>query len=65
MLEEIDKYNYLNVIAEGGVEGGFKSLDERMKDAGGVIGMVKYAAKRSGSKFESLSKRRMEVAGGE
>ena len=38
LLEEINKYTYLGVIAEGGVKGGFKSLGERMKDARGVIG---------------------------
>ena len=33
LLEEIDKYKYLGVIAEGGVKRGFKSVGERMKDA--------------------------------
>ena len=36
---------------QGGFKGGFKSLDERMKNAREVIGMVKFAAKKSGSGF--------------
>ena len=36
---------------EGGKQGGFKSMGDRMKEANGLIGMVKYAAKRSGSKY--------------
>ena len=48
---ETDKYKYLRVVALGVVNGGFRSLGERMKDARGVIGMVKYSAKRSGSRF--------------
>ena len=38
-------------VTEEGIKGGFKSLGERIKDARRVIGMVKYVAKRSGSKF--------------
>ena len=51
VLEETDKYKYLGVVAIGGINVFFRSLGERMKDARGVIGMVKYAAKRSGSRF--------------
>ena len=29
----------------------FKSMGDRMKEANGLIGMVKYAAERSGSKY--------------
>ena len=31
-----------------GLNGGFKSMGDRMVDANGVLGMVKYAAARSG-----------------
>ena len=31
--------------------GGFKSMGDRMKEANGLIGMVNYAAERSGSKY--------------
>ena len=48
VLEETDKYKYLAI---GGINGVFRSLGERMKDTRGVIGMVKYVAKRSGSRF--------------
>ena len=51
VLEETDNYKYLGVVAIGGINGVFRSLGERMKDARGVIGMVKYAAKRSVSRF--------------
>ena len=50
-VSEVRKYTYLGVTVEGGLDGGFKSMGDRMKDANGVIGMVKYAAKRSGSRF--------------
>ena len=33
------------------VLGSFRSLCERIKDARGVIGMVKYAVKKSGSRL--------------
>ena len=33
-----------------GVNGGFKSMGDRMVDANKVLGMVKYAAARSGNK---------------
>ena len=46
-ISEVRKYTYLGVTVEGGLDGGFKSMGDRMKDANGVIGMVKYAAKRS------------------
>ena len=50
-ISEVRKYTYLGVTVEGGLDGGFKSMGDRMKDANRVIGMVKYAAKRSGSRF--------------
>ena len=39
------------MTVEGRMNGGFKSMGDRLKYANGVIGMVKYAAKRSGSRF--------------
>ena len=36
---------------KGGLNGGFKSMGERLVDAYEVLGMVKYAAARSGSKY--------------
>ena len=62
-LEEIDMYKYLCVIAGGGVEGGFKSLEERMKDARGVW-YVEICCKNI-RKQVCCGERRMEVAGGE
>ena len=38
-------------MVEGGKHGGFKSMGDRMKEANGQIGMVKYAAERSGSRY--------------
>ena len=42
-----------NIIwaVKAGLNGGFKSMGDRMVDANGVLGMVKYAAARSGSKY--------------
>ena len=36
---------------KAGLNGGFRSMGDRMVDANGVLGMVKYAAARSGSKL--------------
>ena len=36
---------------KAGLNGGFKSMGDRMVDANGVLVMVKYAAARSGSKY--------------
>ena len=33
------------------MHGGFKNMGDRMKEANGLIGIVKYAAKRSESKY--------------
>ena len=33
------------------LNGGFKSMEDRMVNANGVLGMVKYAAARSASKY--------------
>ena len=36
---------------KAGLNGSFKSMGNRMVDANGVLGMVKYASARSGSKY--------------
>ena len=48
---EVEEYNYLGITIEGGKLGCFKSMGDQMKEANGPIGMVKYAAERSGSKY--------------
>ena len=48
---EVKRYVYLEVTVEGGLDGGFMSVGDRIKHANRVVGMVKYAAKRSGSRF--------------
>ena len=50
-IGEIEEYKYLGIMIEGGKHGRFKSMGDRMKEANGLIGMVKYAAERSGSKY--------------
>ena len=50
-IGEVEEYKYLGITIEGGKDGGFKSMGDRMKEANGLIGMVKYAAERSGSKY--------------
>ena len=45
-IGEVEKYKYLGVT----VKAGFKGMGDRMVDTNGVLGMVKYAASRSGSK---------------
>ena len=44
-------YYYLCVTVKVGLNGGFKSMGDRMMDANEVLGMVKCAAARSGSKY--------------
>ena len=48
---DVEEYKYLRITIEGGKYGGFKSMGDRMKEENGLIGMVKYAAERSGSKY--------------
>ena len=43
-IEEVEEYKYLGITVEGGKHGDFKSMGDRMKEAKGLIGMVKYAA---------------------
>ena len=50
-IKEVEEYQYLGVTVQGGKNGGFKSMGDRMVEANGVIGMIKYAAKRSGNKY--------------
>ena len=50
-IGEVEEYNYLGIAVEGGKHGGFKSMGDRMKEANGLMGMVKYAAERSGHKY--------------
>ena len=48
---EVEEYKYLGITVEGGKYGCFKSMGDRMKEANGLIKLVKYAAERSGSKY--------------
>ena len=41
---------YISVTVKACLNVGFKNTGDRMVDAHGVLGMVKYAATRSGSK---------------
>ena len=50
-IGEVEEYKYLGVTVKAGLSGGFRSMGDRMVDANGVLGMVKYAAARSGSKY--------------
>ena len=50
-IGEVEEYKYLDVTVKAGLNGGFKSMGDRMVDANGVLGMVKFAAARSGSKY--------------
>ena len=49
-IVEVEEFTYLEIMLEGGKHGGFKSMGYRMKEANGM-GMMKYAAERSGSKY--------------
>ena len=50
-IGEVEEYKYLGITIEVGKHGSFKSMGDRLKEANGLIGMVKYAAERSGSKY--------------
>ena len=50
MMGEVEEYKYLGITVEGGKNCGFKSMGDRMKK-NRLMGMVKYAAERSGSKY--------------
>ena len=51
LIDETDQYKYLGVTVDGGTNGGFRSMGDRMKEANKVLGMVKFAAGRSGSRY--------------
>ena len=48
---EVAPYKYLSVRVKAGLNSVFKSMWDIMVDANGVLGMVKYAATRFGSKI--------------
>ena len=50
-IREVEEYKYLGVTVKAGLNGGFRSMEDRMVNANGVLGMVKYAAARYGSKY--------------
>ena len=50
-IGEVEEYKYSCVTVKAGLNGGFKSMWDRIEDANRVLGMVKYAAARSGSKY--------------
>ena len=50
-IGEVGEYKYLGVTVKASLNRGFKSMWNRMVEAIGVPGMVKYAAARSGSKY--------------
>ena len=50
-IGEVEEYKCLGITIEGTKHGGFKTMGDRMKETNGLIGSVKYAAERSGSKY--------------
>ena len=50
-IGEVEEYTYMRITVKAGLNGGFRSMGGRMVDANEVLGMVKYAAARSGSKY--------------
>ena len=51
-IGEVEEYKYVGVTVKAGLNGVFFcSMGDRMVDANGVLGMVKYAVARSGSKY--------------
>ena len=40
-IGEVEEYKYLGVTVKAGLNGGLKSMGDRMVDANGVLGMVK------------------------
>ena len=50
-IGEVEEYKYLRITVEVGKHGGFRNMGDRMKEENGLMGMVKYAAERSGSKY--------------
>ena len=50
-IREVEEYQHLGVTVQGGKNGGFKSMGNGMVKANGMIGMITYAAERSGNKY--------------
>ena len=50
-IGEVEEYTYLRITVEGGKHGSFKSMGDRMKEANGLMGIVKSAAELSWSKY--------------
>ena len=50
-IGEVEEYKYLGVTVKAGLMVVLRGWGDRMVDANGVLGMVKYAATRSGSKY--------------
>ena len=50
-IGEAEEYKYLGITVKGGLNGGFKSMGDKMVDANAVLVMVQYAEARSGSKY--------------
>ena len=48
-ISEVEKYKYLEVTVNACLNGGFKSMCDRMVDANGALGLVKDAVEMSGS----------------
>ena len=55
MIDETDRAKYLGARVEGGRNGGIKLLEDRVKNIGQTIGMLKFAAARSGAVFYKLT----------
>ena len=51
IIKEADRAKYLGARVEGGRNGGIRLLEDRARDIGKTIGMLKFAAARSGNKF--------------
>ena len=50
-IGEVEECKYMGVTVESDLNGGFRSMGDRMVDENGVFVMIKYAAARSGSKY--------------
>ena len=50
-IGEVEEYKNLGVTVKAVLNGGFQSMWDRMVYVNGVLGIVKYAAARSGSKY--------------
>ena len=50
-IGEVKEYKYLGVTVKAGLNGGFKSMGDKIVAENEVLGRVKYAVTRSGSKY--------------